>query len=258
MPSPTPAAPLPPPCRRRWHMRLAACLRAPDPAHPRAHRRMSLQSHPVLNLSFRSATPGSVGSPGGLGSPMSLRDEAPAATAADDDPAGIAIGAPDSRQLLEPLLRGKPKAGPSRLGAPQEPPAHEQLPVALLEYSPDASKGSSFASLVVILSKTIVGAGQCGFGSEACRPWDALPCTARRVRACTTAACKPVSAAAGSAALPRAFVLLGLPLAGGFLLLMGYMTRERPALFLSLLWVAVHGGPWNPAVFDLLPARISC
>lgn len=35
--------------------------------------------------------------------------------------------------------------------------------------------------------------------------------------------------AAGSAALPRAFVLLGLLLAGGFLLLMGYMTREQPA-----------------------------
>ena len=139
---------------------------------------MSLQSHPVLNLSFRSATPGSVGSPGGLGSPMSLRDEAPAATAADDDPAGIAIGAPDSQQLLEPLLRGKPRPGTSRLDVPPQPPADGPLPVALLEDSPDASKGSSFASLVVILSKTIVGAGQCGLGSEACRPWDAVLCAA--------------------------------------------------------------------------------
>lgn len=136
----------------------------------------------MLNLSFRSGTPGSIGSPGGLGSPMSLRDDAPAATAADDDPAGIAIGAPDSRQLLEPLLRGKPKAGPSRLGAPQEPPADGPLPVTLLEDSPDASKGSSFASLVVILSKTIVGAGECGLSSEACRPWDAVLWAARTVR----------------------------------------------------------------------------
>jgi amino acid permease len=150
---------------------------------------MSLRSHPVFNLSFRSATLGSVGSPGTLGSPMAAREEATAALDADHDPAGIAIGAPDSQQLLEPLLRGKPKAGPSRLGAtlPGAPSGEGPLPVTLLEDSPDASKGSSFASLVVILSKTIVGAG--------------------------------------SAALPRAFVLLGLLLAGGFLLLMGYMTH---------------------------------
>ena len=124
---------------------------------------MSLQSHPVLNLSFRSGTLGSVGSPGTLGSPMAARDEAP--DAADHDPAGIAIGAPDGQQLLEPLLRGKPKAGPSRLGAAPLPPADGPLPVTLLEDSPDASKGSSFASLVVILSKTIVGAGDPVWGA---------------------------------------------------------------------------------------------
>ena len=39
---------------------------------------------------------------------------------------------------------------------------------------------------------------------------------------------------AGAAALPRAFVLLGLLLAGGFLLLMGYMTREQRPLGLQL------------------------
>lgn len=48
------------------------------------------------------------------------------------------------------------------------------------------------------------------------------PCSASTPRA---TALRP--AAAGMAALPRAFVMLGLLLAAGFLLLMAYMTRER-------------------------------
>lgn len=123
---------------------------------------MSLRSHPVLNFSFRSGTPASMGSPAGSpaepSSPTAVDDEATAAAA--DDPAGIAIGAPDSQQLLEPLLRGKARPGPSRLGTSPSASAEGPLPVTLLEDSPDASKGSSFASLVVILSKTIVGAGE--------------------------------------------------------------------------------------------------
>lgn len=121
---------------------------------------MSLRSHPVLHLALGA---GSLGSDGGLGSPLLGPRADPAtaegaAAAAEDAPGGIDIGRSNAEQLREPLLARQGPKTPSRLGMPPAPA--QQLPITLLEDSPNASKGSSFASLVVILSKTIVGAGE--------------------------------------------------------------------------------------------------
>lgn len=149
---------------------------------------MSLRSHPVLHISLGA---GSLGS--SLSSPLLGRAGLGATTegpdaAAEDAPGGIVIGATNAEQLREPLL-AQPKvpqpAGPSRLASSSSPA--QPLPLTLLEDSPDASKGSSFASLVVILSKTIVGAGETW--RHAFAAWSAHcapPC-----RAATHARCPP-------------------------------------------------------------------
>lgn len=132
-----------------------------------------LQSHPILADSFRTA--------GSLTSAMSGQ--------LDDDDA-----------LTEPLLQqeggdagsvSKPPAarqrpGPSPLGRGSSnalPTMHSML----LEDSPSATPGSGLLVSIIILSKTIMGAGM--------------------------------------AALPRAFIMLGALFAGSFLLLIAYMNH---------------------------------
>lgn len=191
---------------------------------------MSLRSYPLAD-SFRVGSPSSVVSAGDeLQSPL-LPPSGGAADCAEATPTGPT----------------RPGPGRSRLGS--TPPAvASQLPLAgtvtLLEDSPDASKGSSVLASVVILSKTIMGAGElcmrllcrllscclCGgmllrgrYCSAGARR-SVLP-GGRHTLLCAASPCLPLSAA-GMAALPRAFVMLGLLIAASFLLLMGYMTRK--------------------------------
>ncbi|PSC68607.1 Extracellular basic protease [Micractinium conductrix] len=98
--------------------------------------------------------------------------------------------------LDKPPAAQTPPLGRSRLGlpspgaddAPLQPPGPGGLPMTvLLEDSPLSPPGAGLLVSIAILSKTIMGAGM--------------------------------------AALPRAFAMLGVLLAGGFLLLMAYMTH---------------------------------
>ncbi|EFN54731.1 hypothetical protein CHLNCDRAFT_135437 [Chlorella variabilis] len=81
----------------------------------------------------------------------------------------------------------KPPSRLSRLGLPPREDGPGTLPVISLEDSPSTTPGSSILVSVIILAKTIMGAGM--------------------------------------AALPHAFEMLGLLTAGAFLLLVAYMTH---------------------------------
>jgi hypothetical protein len=128
--------------------------------------------------------------------------------------------------LQSPLLGGS--SGKGGGGAPPQPPLQRLsslpgpsplgpgAPLPVITIAEDASageqrsKGSGLLVSTVILSKTIVGAG--------------------------------------AAALPRAFVALGLLLAGGFLLLVGYMTHwSIEALTLGTVVTGEAGVPAGEA-----------
>lgn len=137
----------------------------------------SIRSHPVLlGTSFRSAMSGAseVGSLDGGGeleSPLlEGASSTPAAAAGEPSPSPATTG---YRTALpgggdpspQPSLGGRRGSGasvhsrgPSRLGLPATPPLG--LPLHVVESSPSMSKGAGLAVAVVILAKTIMGAGE--------------------------------------------------------------------------------------------------
>ncbi|KAL4444692.1 hypothetical protein ABPG77_002509 [Micractinium sp. CCAP 211/92] len=164
---------------------------------------MDLQSYPILADSFRTA--------GSLNSAMSGQ--------LDDEDSSLAQPllheeGGEAGSVSKPLAPQRP--GPSPLGRSSS--GAEALPTlhsTLLEDSPSATQGSGLLVSIIILAKTIMGAGM--------------------------------------AALPRAFIMLGALFAGGFLLLIAYMNHwSVDALTLG---TAITGHMSYPEVVRVLCGR---